>query len=382
MMNKTMMEDKLDGSSKYSSWKPRLQRDEDIKEEAFLFISTFSGMVPTNDDTWLIDSGASRHMTGFRDHLTNIVEKDTNVHVVLGDDARYNVKGVGTSTFQLDFDMHLHLSEVLYVPGMKRNLVSISALEDKGYKVTFSEGKFLACHKDSHINSAKVIGVQESSLYRLTITPVQALLHDTISLSELWHRRLAHIHYRSLSALGKMVTGLVEIQIQHKGVCRSCALGKNVKGSFLSSYNRSKEILDLIHLDVCGPMTVASLNGYWYYVLFIDDHSRKTWIYFLKNKDGVFAKFQEFKAQVENLTKRKIKVLRSDNGGEYTSKDFNNFCIEAGIKREYTVPYNPPQNGVAERKNITIIKATKAMIHDQSLPMTLWAEVLMFKPLL
>jgi transposase InsO family protein len=124
-------------------------------------------------------------------------------------------------------------------------------------------------------------------------------------------------------------------------------------------------------------MTVASLNGYLYYVLFIDDHSRKTWIYFPKNKDGVLAKFQEFKAQVENLTERKIKVLRSDNGGEYTSKYFGNFCIEAGIKRDFTVPYNPQQNGVAERKNKTIIEATKAMIHDQSLPMTLWAEACM-----
>jgi transposase InsO family protein len=152
-----------------------------------------------------------------------------------------------------------------------------------------------------------------------------------------------------------MVTGLPEIQIQHKGVCKDCALGKNIKGSFSSSDNRSKEILDLIHSDVCGPMTVASMNGYLYYVLFIDDHSWKTWIYFLKNKDGVLVKFQEFKAQVENQTERKIKVLRSDNGGEYTSKEFNSFCIEAGIKREFTASYNPQQNGVVERKNRTII---------------------------
>jgi transposase InsO family protein len=145
----------------------------------------------------------------------------------------------------------------------------------------------------------------------------------------------------------------------------------------LSSDNRSKGILDLIHSDVCGPMTVASLNGYLYYVLFIDDHSRKTWIYFLKTKDGVLARFQEFKAQVENLTGRRIKVLRLDNGGEYTSRDFSDFCIEAGIKREYIVPYNPQQNGVVERKNITIIEATKAMIHDQNLPMILWAEASM-----
>jgi transposase InsO family protein len=112
-------------------------------------------------------------------------------------------------------------------------------------------------------------------------------------------------------------------------------------------------------------------------VLFIDDHSRKTWIYFLKTKDGVLARFQEFKAQVENLTGRKIKVLRSDNGGEYTSRDFSDFCIEAGIKREYTIPYNPQQNGVAERKNRSIVEATKAMIHDQNLPMILWAEASM-----
>jgi transposase InsO family protein len=124
-------------------------------------------------------------------------------------------------------------------------------------------------------------------------------------------------------------------------------------------------------------MIVASLNEYLYYVLFIDNHSRKTWIYFLKTNDGVLARFQEFKAQVENLTRRRIKVLRSDNGGEYTSMDFSDFCIETWINREYIVPYNPQQNGVAERKNRTIIEATKAMIYDQNLPMILWAEASM-----
>jgi hypothetical protein len=150
-------------------------------------------------------------MTGFREHLTNFVEKETHIHVVLGDDARYNVKGVGTSTFQLDSYMQLQLREVLYVPGMKRNLISIYALEDKGYKVTFLEGKFIAWHKESHINSTKVIGFQENSLYILTIRPFEALLHDTINLSELWHKILSHIHYRYLLDLGKMVTGLPEI---------------------------------------------------------------------------------------------------------------------------------------------------------------------------
>jgi hypothetical protein len=99
--------------------------------------------------------------------------------------------------------------------------------------------------------------------------------------------------------------------------------------------------LDLIHTDVCGPIIVASLSIYLYYVLFIDVHCWKTWIYFFKTKDGVLAIFQEFKAQVENLTRRNIKVLKSNNGGEYTSGDFSDLCIEARIKREYIIPYNP-----------------------------------------
>jgi transposase InsO family protein len=171
-----------------------------------------------------------------------------------------------------------------------------------------------------------------------------------------------------------MVTGLPEIHIKHDVIYRGCVLGKNVKGSFSSSDCRSKRILDLIHTYVCGTMTIASLSGYLYYVLFIDDHSRKTWIYFLKTKDGVLARFQKFRAQVENLTGRKIKVLRSDNGGKYTSRYFNDFCIEAMIKREYTVPYNPQHKGVRKRKNKSIVEATKEMIHDHNLSMILWAK--------
>jgi transposase InsO family protein len=118
---------------------------------------------------------------------------------------------------------------------------------------------------------------------------------------------------------------------------------KHAKVAFPSSEHRSRGILDLIHSDVCGPMSSTSLTGNLYYVTFIDDSSRKTWIYFMKTKDEVFSKFQEFKALVENQTSRKIKVLRSNNGGEYTSNDFDSFCRKAGIKRELIVPYNLQQ---------------------------------------
>jgi transposase InsO family protein len=128
-------------------------------------------------------------------------------------------------------------------------------------------------------------------------------------------------------------------------------LEKNAKAVFSSSDSRSKEILDLVHLDVCGPMSVPSSSGCRYYVTFIDDHSKRTWIFFMKTKDEVLSRFREFRALVENQTGKKIKILRSNNEGEYTSSEFRDFCKEAWIKRELIVPFNPQKNGVLERKN-------------------------------
>ena len=121
---------------------------------------------------------------------------------------------------------------------------------------------------------------------------------------------------------------------------------KFAKSPFPNSDSRATEILDLIQIDVSGRMSHVSLSGYVYYVLFIDDHFRKTWIYFLKTKSEVFKQFQEFKALVETQTGRKIKVLRLDNGGEYTLGEFDDFCAEAGIRREFTIPYNPNKMGL------------------------------------
>jgi transposase InsO family protein len=138
-----------------------------------------------------------------------------------------------------------------------------------------------------------------------------------------------------------MVTGLPEIQVNHEGICKGCAHDKYVKKPFPSSDNKAKGTLDIIHSDVCGPLLATSLSGYVYYVSFIDDFSRKTWIYFLKAKSEVFNKFKEFKVLVENLSEKKKKILRSNNGGQFTSNEFKAFCKEVCIKRELSTPYNP-----------------------------------------
>ena len=123
-----------------------------------------------------------------------------------------------------------------------------------------------------------MIGVREGDLYRLHGFPIQALVHDTISLCELWHWSFSHIHYRSLPGLKSTVIGMPSLYFEHDSICIGCSLGKNSNKFFPSSNKRSREILELIHSDISGPMLAPSLSGYLYYVIFIDDFSHKTWI--------------------------------------------------------------------------------------------------------
>lgn len=132
--------------------------------------------------------------------------------------------------------------------------------------------------------------------------------------------------------------------------------------------------MDLIHSNISGPMLVKSLRGLLYYVTFIDDFSSKTWIYLLKEKYVVFDKFWEFKVEVEKLIVKRIRILGFNNGGEYTSKEHVDFYKKARIKRELIVSYNPEQNGVAKRKNISIEEYLKDMLHDFDLKLFLWGE--------
>jgi transposase InsO family protein len=171
-----------------------------------------------------------------------------------------------------------------------------------------------------------------------------------------------------------MVCGMPSISLSKNEICKGCMLGKNIKKAFPRNDSRARGILDLVHSDVCGPMSSPPLSGCLYYVIFIDDYSRKCWIYFLKAKSDTFDKFKEYKAFIEKQTGKHIRTLKTDNGGEFESLQFEDFCKETGIKRQLTVPYNPQQNGVAERKNRTICEATKALMFDQDLPNSLWAE--------
>jgi len=233
----------------------------------------------------------------------------------------------------------IHLQEVLYVPDLKKNLVSISAMEDKGYKVAFIDGKVRVWKRN--FKDTFTLGFKVDTLYQVGRSPLRTMSCDTSLQSEICHRRFAYIHYKALPNVRQMVTSMLEFKVEHEGVCLRCVEGKLTSGPFPSSNSKTTDILWLIHSDIFGMMPVNSLGGYLYYLTFTDDYSCNTWIYFLKKNDEVFTWFCHFKAMIENQSENRIKILRTDNGTEYESNEFHDYWRVAGIKRETITPYTP-----------------------------------------
>ena len=155
-------------------------------------------------------------MTGYQELLSDLAKRESYQNVILGDDARYAVRGASAISIDLKLGKRLKMNDVLHVPRMTNNLVVVSALQDEGYDVTFLTGRvYIQKHKSSERIE---IGICDGGLYILTTELLKALLHDTISLIELWHMRLAHLHYRSLPTLRKVSIGFPEFRDQHNGV--------------------------------------------------------------------------------------------------------------------------------------------------------------------
>ena len=256
-----------------------------------------------------------------------------------------------------------------------RNLLSISKLIDAIVHVQFSEVSVKMVRGAMVIARGRRLGtlyqldaytVECNSTFDKIVKKTAQLEKEKISLSTdghgfcvpkgalstesklptkktmLWHQRLGHIGEKGLRTLKNknLVDGLNDCNLEFD-FCEHCIYGKQNRIQFYSSSHKSSCILDLIHSDVFGPVDVPSIGRSVYYVSFIDDFSRRTWVYFLRTKAKVFSRFKEFKAMVELQTGKKIKCLRTDNGVEFFSNIFVTFCKDCGIEREKTTPYSP-----------------------------------------
>jgi hypothetical protein len=304
-------------------------------------------------------------------------EKDLQMHIEMGDDGRYSMTDIGTVTFQRESGSPLTLKDVMYVPGLKKNLVSVAMLEDHGYDVIFSKGKAFLHHIAS--GQVKQIRVQVKNLYKLDVEDCVALSTkaekvQSQDISELWHRILGHLHHGALKIMQQISTGLPKGTLEQRDTCKGCTLGKYTKASFHDKDSRAQVILERVHSDVCGPFSTTSTTKHKYYVIFVDDFSRKCWIFFMQKKDQTFAKFCEFKALVEKDTGRKVKALRSDNGGEYVSNEFKNLCASEGIQRELIAPITHNRMGWLKGRTKVLWEFHGLMLHDQGLLLHLWVE--------
>jgi hypothetical protein len=327
---------------------------------------------------WLVDSGASCHMTWEKELLGDFKKLDPPQKVGLGDG--HVVDAVGTGKVRMTMDLGSKylksavLYEVLYVPKLACNLFSVKAAAQRGNMINFGHTR---CWINGPNGDLCGRGTVKGKLYHLDCEPVVRASVAKSDKTDLWHQRLGHVNGAQLKEMVQkgLVNGLDGISQAAQEFCEGCVKGKMNRKPFKPIGEiRSTRKLQLVHSDVCGPMQTESLGGHKYFVTFIDDYSRCCHVYFLKHKSEVPEKFKEFQALTENDAGKKIQILRSDRGGEYLSQDFEKYLKHQGIKHELSVARCPEQNGVAERMNRTLVESARAMLSHAGLPNIFWAE--------
>ncbi|MCO5579718.1 hypothetical protein L7F22_033578 [Adiantum nelumboides] len=319
------------------------------------------------------------HITSRKDLFCSLDAAPAGKKVTCANNASYPIKGVGKILITISDGSDLCLPDVLYVPEIKKNLLSVSSLAKNGLRVIFEDDRCIVRDRYSLIT----IGTLENGLFVLDCyeKQIQACIAETktqaMQDAELWHARFGHVGYGSLMTLQRhnMVHDLSLLEMPPRHVCEGCVLGKMHIFAFSQDGSvRATRKLQLVHSDVCGPMRTPSVGNSLYFVTFIDDFSRFCCVYPLKAKSDVFAIFQHYVSMVENETGCKVQTLRTDRGGEYMSGAFKDFLGKKGIKHQCTMPYTPQQNGVAERKNRSLMEMARCMLKAKSLPHKLWME--------
>ncbi|GJV41899.1 putative ribonuclease H-like domain-containing protein [Tanacetum coccineum] len=352
---------------------------------SLVILSNLNGASLSNsqlNDKGFVDSGCSRHMSGNIAHLSDFKDFDGG-YVTFGGGANGGrITGKGTiKTDKLDFE------DVYFVKELKFNLFSVSQMCDKKNYVLFTDSECLVLSPNFKLPDENQILLKiprQNNMYSFdmkNIVPKDGLTclvaKATSEESMLWHRRLGHVNFKNINKLVKenLVRDLPLKRFENDQTCVACLKGKQHRASCKTkAFSPITKPLFMLHMDLFGPTFVSSLMHKKYCLVVTDDYSRFSWVFFLKTKDETTEILKNFIKEVENLVDKKVKIIRSDNGTEFKNKVMDEFCREKGIKREYSVARTPQQNGVAERKNRTLIEAARTMLADSKLPTTFWAE--------
>ena len=324
---------------------------------------------------WYLDNGASNHMTGGKSYFSELNE-NIKGRVKFRDGSCVEINGKGSILFEARTEEHKLLTDIYYIPELKSNIISLGQATEQGCDVRMKDN-YLTLRDPSGRLLTKVLRAS-NRLYKVSLkvgSPI-CLLTKIKEEPWRWHARLGHISFKTIRnmAAQQMVQGFPEIA-EVKQICNSCLVGKQTRHSFPSATSyRSSRALELLHADLCGPISPATPSHNRYTFVIIDDHTRYMWSILLREKSDAFEKFKMFKSLVEKDVDKKILTLRTDRGGEFTSKEFQEYCNKEGIKRQLTAPYTPQQNGVVERRNRTLMEMTRSMLKAMNVPNYMWGE--------
>ncbi|GJU84810.1 retrovirus-related pol polyprotein from transposon TNT 1-94 [Tanacetum coccineum] len=323
---------------------------------------------------WYLDSGCSKHMTGDRSQLTNFISKFLGT-VKFGNDQVAKIMGYGD--YQIG---NVTISRVYYVEGLGHNLFSVGQFCDSNLEVAFRQH---TCFIRNLEGVDLLTGSRGDNLYTLSLgnmmasSPICLLSKASKTKSWLWHRRLSHLNFGAINHLARhgLVRGLPKLKFEKDHLCFACALGKSSKKPHKpKSEDTNQEKLYLLHMDLCGPMRVASVNGKKYILVIVDDYSRFTWVKCLRSKDEAPAFIINFLKMIQVRLKETVRRIRTDNGTEFVNQTLREYYEKVGISHETSVARSPQQNGVVERRNRTLIEAARTMLIYAKAPLFLWAE--------
>ncbi|CAJ2657083.1 unnamed protein product [Trifolium pratense] len=292
---------------------------------------------------WYLDTGCSNHMTGHKNWLIKFDDTKKS-KVKLADGRSIQAEGTGNMVIKRKNGSSAIVENILFVPGMDCNLLSVGQLIEKGFSVSIKNEYFELYDPANMLVLRSPLAKNrtfKTVINNATVECMKAVSED--KQNWLWHLRFGHLNFKYLNQLAskEMVAGLPKIQMQDK-ICEGCLAGKQTRNIFKKSLPlRSANVLEVVHSD---------------------------------SKDEAFDVFKRFKALVENQCSKRIKILRTDGGGEYTSRRFESFCEENGIEHEVTAPYTPQHNGLAERRNRTILDMARCIVKHRNLPKSFWGE--------
>ncbi|WVZ80907.1 hypothetical protein U9M48_028344 [Paspalum notatum var. saurae] len=307
------------------------------------------------EDVWIMDSGCSRHMIGHRKWFSSLNPMRTKEYITFGDNGQGKVMGVGS----ISLSAKLSLREVAFVRNLGFNLISISQLLNEGFEVRFKKGACCVLDaKETLLCSLLPFG----QVFRVDLTsvfgPARCLVASPSADIWKWHRRLGHLSFDLLVRLSSMglIRGLPNLRAEKDLVCHPCRHGKMVAASHIPvSQVMTSYPGELLHMDTVGPARVASVSGKWYMLVVVDDFSRCSWVFFMESKDEAFGFIWDLVLRLRNESHRAMRAIRS-------------------LEHQFSSPYTPPQNGVVECKNHTLVEMARTMLDEHRTPRRFWAE--------